>query len=75
MGFACEAKPTTGLCGSDPYISPEVLANHQQPYDPKAVDIWLLGIIYVAIISKCFPWSIATIKNSNFKITFSTISK
>ncbi|KAI8865485.1 kinase-like protein, partial [Ramicandelaber brevisporus] len=49
---------TTGICGSDPYLSPEVVADARRLYDPFALDIWSLAIVYLTLASGNFPWEI-----------------
>ncbi|KAJ2391450.1 hypothetical protein GGI23_005414, partial [Coemansia sp. RSA 2559] len=46
-----------GMCGSDPYMAPELFSNGY--YMAPKVDIWALGIIYFAIQNQQFPWSVA----------------
>ncbi|KAJ1961743.1 serine/threonine protein kinase [Dipsacomyces acuminosporus] len=58
---------TRGICGSDPYISPEVFIP-RVPYDPRKVDIWAVGIIYLAMISGHFPWEIAKPEDPNYSL-------
>ncbi|CAI4218306.1 unnamed protein product [Parascedosporium putredinis] len=38
-----------GICGSEPYIAPEVLAKKAE-YDPRALDVWSSAIIMVNLI-------------------------
>ncbi|KAI8869625.1 kinase-like protein, partial [Ramicandelaber brevisporus] len=47
-----------GVCGSDPYIAPEVFASAATGagYDGRAADVWALGIIFLAMVSAHFPW-------------------
>lgn len=40
---------TPGICGSMPYISPEVL-NKQAKYDPRGLDVWSSAIVMVNLI-------------------------
>ncbi|KAI8870664.1 kinase-like protein, partial [Ramicandelaber brevisporus] len=47
-----------GVCGSDPYLSPEVANDPNTPYNPLALDVWSLGIVYVAMCSGHFPWEV-----------------
>ncbi|KAJ1728465.1 hypothetical protein LPJ61_004019, partial [Coemansia biformis] len=58
---------TRGVCGSDPYIAPEVFVP-QQSYDPRKVDVWALGIIYLAMISGHFPWEVAKESDPSYTI-------
>ncbi|KAI8867933.1 Pkinase-domain-containing protein [Ramicandelaber brevisporus] len=57
---------TTGLCGSDPYLAPEVIGNPQAAYDPFKLDIWSAGIVYVTLVSGNFPWKTAQLADANF---------
>ncbi|OZJ02729.1 hypothetical protein BZG36_04708 [Bifiguratus adelaidae] len=45
-----------GISGSDPYIGPEQFT--QSRYDPRLSDIWSLGIIFVCMTIRRFPWRI-----------------
>ncbi|KAJ2780242.1 Nitrogen permease reactivator protein [Coemansia javaensis] len=56
---------TRGVCGSDPYIAPEVFVPRAM-YDPRKVDVWALGIIYLAMISGHFPWEVAKDTDVNY---------
>ncbi|KAJ1664742.1 serine/threonine protein kinase [Coemansia sp. RSA 1813] len=58
---------TRGICGSDPYIAPEVFVPRAQ-YDPRKVDIWALGIIYLAMVSGHFPWEVAKAQDPNYSL-------
>ncbi|KAJ1742838.1 serine/threonine protein kinase [Coemansia sp. RSA 989] len=57
---------TRGVCGSDPYIAPEVFSSHA--YDPRKVDVWALGIIYLAMVSGHFPWEVAKSSDANYSL-------
>ncbi len=37
-----------GICGSKPYISPEVLAQDRD-YDPTKLDAWGCGILFMTV--------------------------
>ncbi|KAI8386868.1 kinase-like domain-containing protein [Blakeslea trispora] len=43
-----------GVCGSDPYIAPELFTDKE--YDARKSDIWSCAIIYVCMIIRRFPW-------------------
>ncbi|SPO05919.1 related to protein kinase NPR1 [Cephalotrichum gorgonifer] len=47
-----------GVVGSDPYMAPEVYDINTKAYDPRASDIWSLGIIFCCMTLKRFPWRI-----------------
>lgn len=47
-----------GLVGSRPYMAPELL-EHRHPYDPRAIDVWSCGIVYISLILRSTPWDAA----------------
>ncbi|KXS14346.1 kinase-like protein [Gonapodya prolifera JEL478] len=53
-----------GVCGSTPYIAPEEFT--EQVYDPRASDVWALGIIYIAMNTRKFPWQCAVRNDPRF---------
>nr|GAT47231.1 predicted protein [Mycena chlorophos] len=46
----------TGIVGSDPYLAPEVL--NGQPYDPRKTDVWSIGIMFMCMVLRRFPWTL-----------------
>ncbi|PVU94992.1 hypothetical protein BB561_002125 [Smittium simulii] len=57
--------PSQGLCGSDPYIAPELYMCDY--YDAKKVDIWAAGVIFLSMTNLHFPWDVANpAKDKNF---------
>lgn len=44
-----------GVCGSEPYIAPEVLAKDRK-YDPRALDVWSAGIVMIALYCGSTLW-------------------
>ncbi|TIA93167.1 hypothetical protein E3P99_00303 [Wallemia hederae] len=56
----------TGVVGSDPYLAPEVLysateqaqVEGKKEYDPRLADIWSIGIIFICMLLRRFPWKI-----------------
>ncbi|KAG8217831.1 Pkinase-domain-containing protein [Butyriboletus roseoflavus] len=46
----------SGIVGSDPYLAPEVLSGSS--YDPRKTDVWSVGIIFVCMILRRFPWAV-----------------
>ncbi|KAJ2816905.1 serine/threonine protein kinase, partial [Coemansia erecta] len=48
---------STGLCGSDPYIAPELFTHPS--YSAPRSDVWALGVIYFAMRHLQFPWAVA----------------
>jgi serine/threonine protein kinase len=47
-----------GICGSLPYIAPEVLQNDHS-YDPRPLDIWSTAIVYLTMTFGGCPWQAA----------------
>lgn len=56
-----------GVVGSDPYLAPEVITS-TKCYDPQAVDIWSIGIIYCCMMLKRFPWKAPKESDDNFRL-------
>ncbi|KAJ8610003.1 hypothetical protein MRB53_038843 [Persea americana] len=57
MAWETEPHMTAGLCGSAPYIAPEEYV--EKEFDPRAVDVWACGVIYMAMRSGRHLWRIA----------------
>lgn len=57
MAWEKEAHMTAGLCGSGPYIAPEEYVDKE--FDPRAVDVWACGIIYMAMRTGRHLWRVA----------------
>lgn len=55
-----------GICGSLPYIAPEVLAK-KGPYDPRPLDVWSCGIVYLTMMCNGYLWSAADTENPTYK--------
>lgn len=53
------------LCGSLPFIAPEVLARGE--YNPYLADIWSFGVCLFQLHTGLFPWSNSDIMSNNFK--------
>ncbi|RYN27467.1 hypothetical protein AA0113_g7585 [Alternaria arborescens] len=47
-----------GICGSLPYIAPEVLEKDHS-YDPRPLDIWSTAIVYLTMTFGGCPWQAA----------------
>lgn len=52
--------------GSDPYLAPEVY--EERKYDPTAVDIWSLAIIYCCMSLRRFPWKVPRLSDNSYKL-------
>jgi len=57
MAWEAEAHMTAGLCGSAPYIAPEEYVDEE--FDPRAVDVWACGVIYMAMRTGRHLWRVA----------------
>ncbi|KAI9807267.1 MAG: serine/threonine-protein kinase HAL4/sat4 [Piccolia ochrophora] len=57
MAWEKEAHMTAGLCGSAPYIAPEEYVDNE--FDPRAVDVWATGVIYMAMRTGRHLWRLA----------------
>lgn len=57
MAWEKEAHMTAGLCGSAPYIAPEEYTDRE--FDPRAVDVWATGVIYMAMRTGRHLWRLA----------------
>lgn len=55
--------PATGIVGSDPYLAPEVLGGGS--YDPRKTDVWSVGVIFVCMVLRRFPWAVPDRERDN----------
>ncbi|KAI9812770.1 MAG: hypothetical protein M1827_004526 [Pycnora praestabilis] len=55
-----------GICGSLPYIAPEVLEK-KGDYDPRPLDVWSCAIVYLTMFHGGSPWSIAERSQDNYQ--------
>ncbi|KAJ1976969.1 serine/threonine protein kinase [Dimargaris verticillata] len=60
------APAASGVCGSDPYIAPEIFQG--QSYDPRKADVWALAVILLSMMSNHFPWEVARSTDPNFRM-------
>lgn len=56
-----------GICGSKPYISPEVLAKDCK-YDPTKLDVWSCGILFLTLWHNGNPWQSANKTEVNYSL-------
>jgi len=56
-----------GICGSPPYIPPEVLSLKVQ-YDPTKFDTWSCAMVYLNMVFSGSPWQRADENNENYRI-------
>ncbi|KAJ9419338.1 HAL protein kinase [Fusarium oxysporum f. sp. lycopersici 4287] len=54
MAWENDVHLMSGLCGSGPYIAPEVYTD--QEYDGRAVDVWACGVIYIVMRTGSYLW-------------------
>ncbi|KAL8843125.1 MAG: hypothetical protein Q9170_000255 [Blastenia crenularia] len=64
MAWEKEAHWTAGLCGSAPYIAPEEYTARE--FDPRPVDVWATGVIYMAMRTGRHLWRIAQESEDEF---------
>ncbi|PKS09973.1 hypothetical protein jhhlp_004597 [Lomentospora prolificans] len=57
MAWETDAHMVSGLCGSAPYIAPEEYT--EKEFDPRAVDVWACGVIYMAMRTGRHLWHVA----------------
>ncbi|KAJ1816236.1 hypothetical protein LPJ75_002097 [Coemansia sp. RSA 2598] len=53
-----------GLCGSEPYIAPEMFSG--KSYDGRKVDVWSAAIVYYTMVYNGIPWRIAKEEDANY---------
>ncbi|OCF31400.1 HAL protein kinase [Kwoniella heveanensis BCC8398] len=53
-----------GLCGSEPYIAPE-LFDHKE-YDARLVDVWAAAIVFYCMQFQELPWRVAKTADTTF---------
>lgn len=58
--------PVLGIVGSDPYLAPEVY--DERKYDPQAVDIWSLAIIFCCMSLRRFPWKVPRSSDNSYRL-------
>lgn len=64
MAWEDEIQLSEGVCGSSPYIAPEEFT--QEQFDPRCVDIWACGVIYMAMRTGRQLWKLADPKKDDF---------
>ncbi|KAI1632268.1 kinase-like domain-containing protein [Biscogniauxia mediterranea] len=64
--FESEIVLASGVVGSDPYLAPEVY--DERKYDPQAVDIWSLAIIFCCMSLRRFPWKVPRLSDNSYKL-------
>lgn len=64
MAWENNIQLSEGVCGSSPYIAPEEFT--QEEFDPRCVDIWACGVIYMAMRTGRQLWQLANPKKDEF---------
>ncbi|CAK9437395.1 uncharacterized protein LODBEIA_P17730 [Lodderomyces beijingensis] len=64
MAWENEIQFSEGVCGSSPYIAPEEY--NQETFDPRCVDIWSCGVIYMAMRTGRQLWKLADATKDEF---------
>lgn len=64
MAWETEIQYSEGICGSSPYIAPEEFT--QSLFDPRCVDVWACGVIYMAMRTGRQLWKLADPSRDEF---------
>lgn len=64
MAWEDDVQLSEGVCGSSPYIAPEEFT--QEQFDPRCVDIWACGVIYMAMRTGRQLWKLANPRKDEF---------
>ncbi|KAK9721292.1 serine/threonine protein kinase [Basidiobolus ranarum] len=64
--FGYDPKLVQDVCGSDPYIAPEIFDG--EAYDVRKSDIWSAAIVYITMILRKSPWDIARSSDKSYKL-------
>ncbi|KAJ2517072.1 hypothetical protein H4217_004181 [Coemansia sp. RSA 1939] len=57
MAWEEKVRKSRGLCGSLPYIAPEMHTG--KSYDGRKVDVWSTAIVYYTMVYSTIPWHVA----------------
>jgi serine/threonine protein kinase len=57
-----------GLCGSTPYIAPEVFTHSKLGYYASQADVWSAGIVYFSMTVNGVPFYSAQHSDSNYRL-------
>jgi protein-serine/threonine kinase len=52
-----QVRMSSGRCGTISYIAPEIFLDSE--YDPRPVDVWAMGMIYMVMMTGKLLWSVA----------------
>ncbi|KAG0300157.1 serine/threonine protein kinase, partial [Dissophora globulifera] len=65
LPFEKKVQMAKGISGSDPYIAPELFVSEQ--HDPRLADVWSMGIIFLCMTLRRFPWRIPKLDDPSYK--------
>ncbi|KAK9237288.1 kinase domain-containing protein [Lipomyces kononenkoae] len=68
MAWERDVHMTNGVCGSAPYIAPEEYTEDE--FDPRPVDIWATGVIYMAMRTGRHLWKMAKKEEDDFYLKY-----
>lgn len=57
-----------GLCGSTPYIAPEVFTHSRLGYNASQADVWSAGIVYFCMLLNGVPFFSAQSSDTNYRL-------
>lgn len=57
-----------GLCGSTPYIAPEIFTHSKLGYNASQADVWSAGIVYFCMIFNGVPFFSAQPSDTNYRL-------
>ncbi|KAJ1895448.1 hypothetical protein LPJ66_004591 [Kickxella alabastrina] len=64
MAWQDKVHKSRGLCGSEPYIAPEMFNN--KSYDGRKVDVWSAAVVYYTMVYNGIPWRAAKEDDANY---------
>ncbi|KAK9368950.1 kinase domain-containing protein [Lipomyces kononenkoae] len=68
MAWERDVHMTNGVCGSAPYIAPEEYTEDE--FDPRPVDVWATGVIYMAMRTGRHLWKMAKKDEDEFYLKY-----
>ncbi|QPG74573.1 hypothetical protein FOA43_001904 [Brettanomyces nanus] len=66
MAWEDEVQPARGIYGSSPYIAPEEYI--EKEFDPRPLDIWACGVIYIAMRTGRQLWKVARASDEFYSV-------
>lgn len=59
---------SNGLCGSTPYIAPEIFTHSRLGYNASQADVWSAGIVYFCMLMNGVPFFSAQPSDTNYRL-------